>query len=111
MSEKHQSIESLISRELTIIIQQELKDPSVGFTTITGVSLTNDYSSAKIYMTFLGQKARQEKGLLTLNKAKGYIRSLLSKRLTIRKVPELIFELDETFEKAQKIENIIGQIN
>ena len=111
MSVKHQRIESTISREVTKIIQQELKDPSLGFVTITEVRVTNDYSFAKIYITFLGQDPRQQKGLQTLNKAKGHIRSLLSKKLTIRKVPELIFELDETFKNAQRIESIIGKIN
>ena len=111
MSVKHQRIESTINREITRIIQFEIKDPNLGFCTITEVKVTNDYSFAKVYISFLGQKQRQEKGLKILNKAKGHIRSLLATKLEIRKVPELIFELDETFENAQKIERILGEIN
>lgn len=111
MSVKHQKLESTINREITKIIQFDLKDPNLGFCTITEVRVTNDYSFAKVYITFLGQKARQEKGLKILNKAKGHIRSVLANKLEIRKVPEIIFELDETFENAQKIERILGEIN
>ena len=111
MSVKHQKLESTINREITRIIQYDLKDPNVGFCTITEVKVTNDNSFAKVYITFLGQKARQDKGIAILNKAKGHIRSILASRMQIRKVPEIIFELDETFEKAQKIEKILGEIN
>jgi len=107
MAVRQDRVESIINKNISEIIQFELKDPSVGFVTITDVKMTNDYSYAKVYVSFLGQTNRQKKGLETLNRAKGYIRSLLSKKISIRKVPELIFVLDTTLEKANKIESII----
>lgn len=111
MGIKHERVESIISKEVTKIIQFELKDPAIGFCTITEVKVTNDFSYATIYLTFLGQKTRNDAGLNAINKSKGRIRSLLAKELTIRKVPELRFVLDDTFEKAQKIENIIAEMH
>lgn len=68
-------------------------------------------SYAKIFVSFLGQDARKEAGLKALNQSKGFIRSELAKRLTIRKTPELIFQLDNSLEKGNKIEKILHDIN
>ena len=111
MGIKQERIESIISRDVTEIIQKELKDPHIGFCTISNVKVTNDYSYAKIFVSFLGQQARQDAGLKALNHATGFIRKQLSAKLTIRKCPELIFVLDDTYDKAQRIENIIDEIN
>ncbi|WP_423363113.1 30S ribosome-binding factor RbfA [Mycoplasma sp. P36-A1] len=101
----------IIQREVSQIIQQEMKDTKVGFVTITDVNLTNDLSLATIYVNFLGADSRNEAGLAVLNKSKGFIKTLLSKRLTIRKVPELQFKIDDSMEKGRKIDNILKQIN
>lgn len=79
--------------------------------TITDVDVTSDMSYAKIFVSFLGQDARKEAGLKALNQSKGFIRSELAKRLTIRKTPELIFQLDNSLEKGNKIEKILHDIN
>ena len=78
---------------------------------ITDVKLTNDKSIAKIYVSFLGQKAREEAGMRALERGKGFIRSHLAKRLSMRKVPDLIFLIDHALEKGNKIEDILRQIN
>ena len=59
----------------------------------------------------LGKEERNEAGLKALNRAKGHIRSELAKRVRVRKIPELTFLLDESFKKAQRIEDIIEHIN
>ena len=111
MTVKKDRIEAIIQKEVSSIIQMELKDPKLGFITITDVTVTNDLSIAKIYVTFLGKQERIDAGMKTLERSKGFIRSLLSKRMTIRKVPQLIFLYDESLEKGNKIEKIIKQIN
>ncbi|MFQ8581310.1 MAG: 30S ribosome-binding factor RbfA, partial [Holdemania massiliensis] len=70
-----------------------------------------DYSYATIYVSFLGKEERKQAGLKALNRAKGFIRSELGKRLSIRKVPDLIFKLDDSLEKGERIESIISKIN
>lgn len=111
MTLKADKISGIIQKEVSEIIQFQLKDPKIGFITITDVSVTGDLSIAKIYVSFLGQKAREEAGMKALDRSKGYIRSELAKRMTMRKVPSLIFLVDDSLEKGNKIETIIHEIN
>ena len=111
MKVKAEKIAGIIQKEVSEIIQFELKDPKIGFITITDVTVTNDLSIAKIYVSFLGQKAREEAGMKALNRSKGFIRSALAKRLTMRKVPELHFLIDDALDRGNKIEKIISKIN
>ena len=111
MSTKNEKIAGLIQKNVSEIIQFNLKDPKIGFITITDAQVTNDLSYAKIFVSFLGQNARKEAGMKALERSKGYIRSELSKRLSTRKVPELIFVLDDSLERENRIDRIIYEIN
>ena len=111
MSIKQERVAGIIKKEISSLIQFQLKDPNVGFVTITDVSVTSDYSIAKIYVTFLGKQPRNEAGLRALNHSKGYLRSELAKRLSIRKCPELIFLHDDALEKGNRIERLLYDIN
>ena len=111
MTLKAEKIAGIIQKEISEIIQFSLKDPKIGFITITDVTVTNDLSIAKIYVSFLGQNPREEAGMKALDRSRGYLRSELAKRMTIRKVPELIFKLDDSLERGNKIERIISEIN
>ena len=111
MGLKKDKMDNIIQKEVSEIIQFELKNPKIGFVTITDVDVTSDMSYAKIFVSFLGQDARKEAGLKALNQSKGFIRSELAKRLTIRKTPELIFQLYNSLEKGNKIEKILHDIN
>lgn len=106
---KKERINNIIQRELSSILQNEVKDPKIGFCTITGVSVTSDYSIAKIYVSFLNKNTK--KSMEALERSKGFIRSLLAKRLTIRKCPELHFIHDTSLEYGNKIESIIKELN
>ena len=108
---KQKRLEGIIRKNISDIIQFEVKDNNVGFVTITDVSVTNDHSFAKVYCTFLGKDARNEAGLKALNRAKGFIRSELAKRLSIRRTPELSFVLDETEAQGNRIEEILKEIH
>lgn len=111
MTLKADKISGIIQKEVSEIIQFSLKDPKVGFITITDVRVTNDLSIAKIYVSFLGQDARREAGMKALERSKGFIRSELAKRMSIRKVPSLVFLADDSLEKGNKIEKIIADIH
>lgn len=108
---KQKRLEGTIRKNISDIIQFGLKDPNVGFVTITGVHVSNDHSFAKVFVTFLGKDARAQAGLKALNRAKGFIRSELSQRLDIRRTPDLIFVLDETEMKARHIDEIIHNLH
>lgn len=110
MSLKQERIAGIIRKEISEIIQFSLKDPSVGFVTVTDVHVSGDLGIAKIFVSFLGQEARSQAGLKALERAKGFMRTELGKRLTIRKVPELIFVIDEALIQGNKIDNLIEEL-
>ena len=111
MSIRNKRLQSIFQKEITDIIQNDVKDPKLGFVTISDLEVSSDLSHAKVYVTFLGKDERNEAGLRVLNKAKGYIRSELAKRVKVYKVPELTFHIDESLKKAQKIDAIIDKIH
>ena len=106
MAYKQDKVSVSILKYVSDIIQFEVKNPEIGFITITGVEVSGDLSIAKIYVSFLPQK-NIEARFEALNKSKGFIRSSLAKKLTIRKVPSLIFIIDDSFERGMKIEKLI----
>lgn len=111
MSIRNQRLQSIFLKEITDIVQNNVKDPKLGFVTISDVTVSNDLSHAKVYVSFLGKDERNEAGLKVLNKAKGYIRSELAKRVKVYKVPELSFVIDDSLKRAQRIDEIIEKIH
>jgi ribosome-binding factor A len=98
--------ESLMLRYLSEIIAYKVGDPALGLATVTAVEITNDYSYAKVYVSFLGSGDPQAK-LAILSGAGSFIRHELAQRMNIRKIPELRFMYDDTLEKAQKIDELL----
>lgn len=99
-----------IKKELGIVIQREMKDPRIGFITVTGVEVTNDLSQAKIYISVLGSDEQRQESIKALEKAQGFLRSEIGSRIQMRHVPELIFKLDHSIEYGNKIESIISKL-
>ncbi|WP_067838477.1 30S ribosome-binding factor RbfA [Amphibacillus sediminis] len=100
-----------MKKELGDIITRKIKDPRVGFVTITDVEVTGDLQQATVYLTILGEEKEKQSTLLGLTKAKGFIRSEIGKRIRLRKTPELLFEIDETIETGNRIESLIRNLN
>ena len=101
-------IASLISREISQIIEHEIKDPRLGLVTITTVDVTNDLKTATVYFSSLDNK---EDGLETLNRAKGYIKSSLARRVRMKYMPDIEFRIDNSFEYGKKIDAILEDIS
>ena len=110
MSVKIDRLEHKFAIEISKIIEEEIKDTRIGFVTITAVSITNDLSYAKIYVTVLNDNEKEET-IKVLNNASKFIEMELSKRVDIRKMPELKFVYDESIEYSNNIESIIERIN
>jgi len=100
-----------IKKELTQIIQTGVKDPRIGFLTVTGVDVTNDLSQAKVYLSVLGSDEEKSNTVKALTKATGYIRSELGKRVRLRIVPELLFKLDASVDYGSRIETLLQELN
>jgi ribosome-binding factor A len=110
MSVKIERLEQIIQKEVSLILQSEVKDPRISWVIVTDVELTNDLSFAKIFINFLQNDYANEEIMESLEKAKGFIRSKLSHQLTIRKVPQLIFEYDDSLDKGNRIDELLRNV-
>lgn len=102
-------VADLLKREISEILFKELKDPRVGFVTITRVKVTADLRIAKIYFSALSSKGNVEDSLSGLNSAKEFIRTELKRRVRLRFIPILEFIVDDTLDYVEKIEKLIQQ--
>jgi len=98
-------------REEVAGIVARLKDPRVGFVTVTRVSLTPDLRSAQVFVGVLGDEAQRRKTLLALQQASGFVRRELGQRLRVRHTPELAFRYDEGLEATERVARILREID
>lgn len=108
MKYRKDRLEELIRRIVSEIIMRELKDPRIGFVTVTGVELSKDYSEAKIGISILGNSTEVRKGMEGIRSSSGYVQKLLGRELKIRTLPRVYFYLDKTVEEAV---DMVGKIN
>jgi ribosome-binding factor A len=97
-------------REISEIVRLEAKDPRVGLATITGVRVAPDLSTARVFVSAGADGAASGETLEGLRNASPFIRGELGRRLHIRRVPELRFELDRTLEQAMRIESLLSEV-
>lgn len=100
-----------LKKELADIIHNYLRDPRIGFVSFTDVEVTKDLRHAKIYFSVLGDQETRENTSLGLEKAKGFIRTELSKRLKLRYTPEISFKYDESMVYGAKITELLNRVN
>lgn len=110
MSGRHVRVAEEIKREVSVIIAKEVKDPRLGMISITDVDVSRDLSFAKIYFSMLGTEEEREKSLEGLNRAKGFIRSELAKRLRLRHTPEVTFHFDGSLEQGAKMDALLKSL-
>ncbi|MBM7586876.1 ribosome-binding factor A [Bacillus pakistanensis] len=110
MSHRANRVGEQMKKELSDIIGRKIKDPRIGFVTVTDVQVSGDLQQAKVYITVLGDEEQRENTLKGLAKAKGFIRSEIGGRVRLRKTPEIIFEFDESINYGNRIESIIKKI-
>jgi ribosome-binding factor A len=99
-------IADVIQKELAQIIHQEMKDPRVGLITLAQVKVSKDLSHAKVYVSVMMEE-RSKEALETLNKASGFLRAQLAKRVQMRVMPILSFVYDDTTIKANRLSKLI----
>lgn len=105
-SGRPQKLGDLIQRELSQLVQQELRDPRVGMITLTGVDVSPDFSHAKVFFTLLDKENLGE-ATRGLKRASGFLRSQLAKRIKLYTTPELRFEYDESVERGDRLSRLI----
>ncbi|MFA4842535.1 MAG: 30S ribosome-binding factor RbfA [Candidatus Omnitrophota bacterium] len=99
-----------IKKEVSLIIHDELKDPRLGFVTVTDVKVTQDLREAKIFFSVLGSEEERKKTKEALNSGLGFIRRLVGQRIQLRFVPAISFADDRSGEYGVRIEEILSQI-
>ena len=99
-----------LKRELSIILQEDLKDPRIGLITITRIDLTGDLRHARIYFSILGDEKEKISSIEGIESAAGYIRKLIGERLKLKYVPELSFKLDRSIEYSMHLEKTFERL-
>ena len=106
---RSQRVSDLIREEIADIIMNKVKDPRLGFVTVTGAKITEDLKIATVYISILKEEEK-ETTLEMLNSAKGFIRSELAKRVRMKFIPSLTFRIDESLERGVRIEKLLREI-
>lgn len=100
-----------IQREIAVILQREIKDPRLGFVTVSAVEVTRDLAYAKVFVTFFHDSDDKIKeSVEVLNDAAGYIRSLLAKSLRARIMPNLRFVYDKSLAEGVRMTSVVDQV-
>jgi len=100
-----------MKKELGELITRKIKDPRVGFVTVTDVEVTGDLQQATVYITSLGNEREREETLQALVRASGFIRSEIGKRIRLRRTPEIFFEFDSSVEYGNRIDTLLRQLH
>ena len=101
-------VEQEIKKETAQILQQELKDPRIGFVTVTHVRVSPDLQHAKIYVSLLEGHGNPSETVAGLRSAQGYVRKLLGARVRLRVTPEVHFEIDPSVAENIRISKLLG---
>lgn len=108
--QRHERLEQDVKIALSDIIMNEVKEPSVtGLISVTGVQITPDQKYAKVYVSIFG-KENKTKVIVALTKATGFIKRELGKRVRMRNIPSIIFELDDSMEYGAHMDKVIKEV-
>ena len=109
-SHRTERVADLIRQELARLLERDVKDPRVGFVTVTRVEVTRDLRNARVAVTILGDGQKKKDSLTGLAAAQGFLRHELGQRLGLRHTPALEFHLDQSLASEQRVEELLRQI-
>jgi ribosome-binding factor A len=102
-------INELLREEISVLVRDEVRDPRVGLVTITAVQTSPELDHAKVFVRMLGDEEEQEAAMEGLRSASPFVRTQLSRRLRLRRVPELHFQYDRMLDEAARIEQLLRE--
>jgi ribosome-binding factor A len=105
MRRVNESVRQVLSEALL-----ELKDPRIGFVTVTGVETSPDLRQARVFVSVLGSESRRERSLVGLAAAHGVLQARLAKELRMKRTPQLSFEYDPTVERGVRMSRLIDEL-
>jgi ribosome-binding factor A len=108
---RSEKVADLIQKEISQMLMKTIKDPRIGFVTITKVTVSEDIRFAKVYFSVAGTLKERERSMKGLDSAKGYVRKELGRRIRLRYTPEIMFQFDPSIEYAIHMEELIQSIH
>ena len=110
MTTRQERIKGLLKTEISDILRRKLKDPRLGFVTITDAEISKDLRHAKVYISVYGDDKQREESLRILQGAAGYIRGEFGRRVCMKVIPEISFKLDTAIEHGARIFELLQQV-
>jgi ribosome-binding factor A len=110
MSQRTDRLDSQIRAELMELIQREMKDPRIGFATVTRVETARDLGSARVWVSVLGTSDEQDAAIKALTSAAPWLRRQLGERLTLRHVPQLVIRHDDSIESGDRVLRLLREL-
>jgi ribosome-binding factor A len=110
MNQRTDRLDSQIRAELMDLLQREMKDPRLGFVTITRVETARDLGSARVWVSIYGEESERTQSMEALERAAPWLRRKLGERLQIRHVPQLVLRRDDSIEAGDRVLRILREI-
>jgi ribosome-binding factor A len=110
MSFRPERLSEAIKKEVSELLTEELKDPRIGFVSITSVEVSKDLRYASVFVSVFGEPDKRKASLEALQKAQGFIRGELAKRIRLRYTPEINFKLDESIERGSRLITLMNEV-
>jgi ribosome-binding factor A len=111
MSQRTDRLDSQIRSELMELLQREMKDPRVGFATITRVETARDLGTARVWVSILGSDDEREQTMRALTDAAPWLRRQLGERLTLRHIPQLVIKHDDSIEAGDRVLRLLRELD
>lgn len=109
-SNRAEKLAGVLKKKISGIIQTELKDPRIGFVTITRVEVSKDLKYVKVFFSVLGTEKEKKSAVIGLGRATSFVRRLIAQEVDVRVVPEIVFKIDETYEYALRVNELLERI-
>jgi len=110
MFKRSEKVAEAVHELVTGLLIKGIKDPRIGFVTVTGVKMTDDLRQATVYFSVVGDDVAKKETEAGLNSARGFIRREMGKQLRMRYVPEVIFKYDHSLERGNRIDELLREI-
>ncbi len=107
---RQRQVAELLHQEISLLLQRQVRDPRLGFVTVTDVEVTQDLRLATIYVSVMGSDDEVNQAMAGLKSAAGFFRHELGSTLTLRFTPELSFRLDKSLEQGLRIDQLLDSL-
>ncbi len=110
MSHRSEKLAESVKKEMSALLNQNVRDPRLKMITVTSAEVSGDLRYVKVYVSVLGSEDEEKQALIALDKAKGFFRSELSKKIRLRYMPELLFKIDHSIQSGSRIMELLREV-